>query len=131
MDQKFYGQRDWQSGMHKDPIYGLWNPRSRASVLVLWLYSVEPPLYFHLNDACRSMDHPLIPMLGPFARAIYETLRYAEWLRDDKLEQGDEIDDHPLGTFSRSFVTMRGACLGRKAIQKYTEVVQKRCYNDK
>ena len=75
MNQKFYGLYD---NDEMDPIYGLFNPRSRASVLVLWLYSVEPPLYFHLNDACRSMDHPLIPMLGPFARAIYETLSYAE-----------------------------------------------------
>ena len=36
-----------------DSEYDLWNPKSKACFIVLWLYSIEPPLYFYLNEACR------------------------------------------------------------------------------
>ena len=38
--------------------------------MVLWLYSIEPPLYFHFNDACRTRNFALIHFLGPFAMAM-------------------------------------------------------------
>ena len=47
--------------------YNLRNPKSKAVFLVLWLYSIEPPFYFYLNQACRRMDATLLNMLGPFA----------------------------------------------------------------
>jgi len=54
--------------------YDLWCPTSKACFLVLFLYSIEPPLYFFLNDACRKRNKALLPMLGPFANALYWVL---------------------------------------------------------
>jgi len=68
-----------------DPIYSLWNPNSCAVHLMLWLYSMEPPLYFSLNEACRSLDQHLLSQLGPFAAAISTVLFYAEMKRKDKV----------------------------------------------
>ena len=71
-----------------DKDYGLWTPTSKACFLVLFLYSIEPPLYFYLNDACRTKNKALLPMLGPFAYAGYEVLYGAEENRGDKMEMG-------------------------------------------
>ena len=68
--------------------YDLWWPTSKACFLVLFLYSIEPPLYFYLNDACRTKNKALLPMLGPFAYALWQVLRYAERERGDKMEWG-------------------------------------------
>ena len=51
----------------KKDDYDLQWPTSKACFLVLFLYSIEPPLYFYLNDACRTKNKALLPMLGPFA----------------------------------------------------------------
>ena len=61
-----------------DNDYDLESPISRASFLVLWLYSLEPPFYFHLNQACRSLDQTLLQFLGPFAEALSWVLGGAE-----------------------------------------------------
>ena len=58
----------------RDPIYGLMNPLSKATFLLLLFYSIEPPLYFFLNTACRQKDAEKLPMLGPFAAALYMVL---------------------------------------------------------
>ena len=29
----------------KDPVYDLWNPESKACFSMIWMYSLEPPLY--------------------------------------------------------------------------------------
>ena len=63
---------------YDDPIYGLRNPHSKAVYLLLWLYSIEPPLYFALNKACRQKDQTKLSMLGPFAAAWGEVLFRAE-----------------------------------------------------
>ena len=68
--------------------YDLWNPTSKACFLVLFLYSIEPPLYFYLNDACRTKNKALLPMLGPFACAIWQVLAGAEYGREDKFMTG-------------------------------------------
>jgi len=73
----------------KKDDYDLWWPTSKACFLVLFLYSIEPPLYFYLNDAIRTMNKALLPMLGPFASAIYLVLRGAEENRGDKMETGE------------------------------------------
>jgi len=65
---------DKQFNNYKSDDYNLFSPTSRASFLVLWLYSLEPPFYFHLNQACRSLDQTLLQFLGPFARALYDVL---------------------------------------------------------
>ena len=57
-----------------DPDLDFKNPHSKIVFLVLFLYSIEPPLYFALNDACRKRDKLVLPMLGPFAKALFEVL---------------------------------------------------------
>ena len=66
-----------------DQEYNLRHPTSKACFLVLFLFSIEPPLYFFLNDAIRTMNKALLPMLGPFAKAIYLVLLGAERGRVD------------------------------------------------
>lgn len=35
---------------------GLYNPEGRATMLILWLYSIEPPFYSYLNKAMRTLE---------------------------------------------------------------------------
>ena len=39
-----------------DDDYDLWKPTSKAVFLILFLYSMEPPFYAALNQACRTLD---------------------------------------------------------------------------
>ena len=67
--------------------------------LILWLYSVEPPLYFHFNTACRDRNNALLPLLGPFAKATGVILQgYAEKERGDGFKRGYDIYPKPLET---------------------------------
>ena len=83
LDREFAA--DWH---YKEDDYDLWWPTSKACFLVLFLYSIEPPLYFYLNDACRTKNKALLPMLGPFACAVWQVLSGAERNRGDKMETG-------------------------------------------
>ena len=66
--------------------YNLWNPKSKACFIVLWLYSIEPPLYFFFNEACRLRNKAVVPLLGPFASAVGLILNgFAEYFRPDKI----------------------------------------------
>ena len=64
-----------------DPVYDLYNPISKACFSMLWMYSLEPPLYNMLNKACRNRIKALLPILGPFACAISSVLDGAERAR--------------------------------------------------
>ena len=55
----------------KTDDYCLSNPKSKATVFILFLYSCEPPFYAALNEACRTRDQKLIHMFGPFASALF------------------------------------------------------------
>ena len=69
--------------------YNLLWPTSKAVFLILWLYSVEPPLYFHFNSACRERNNALLPLLGPFAKATGVILMgMAEEYRGDGFKTG-------------------------------------------
>ena len=67
-------------------------PDSKIVFLVLYLYSIEPPLYFALNDACRKRDKILLPMLGPFAYALWHVLDWPEKNRKDAFEKGADLN---------------------------------------
>lgn len=102
MDQEFgYGYDE----------YSCYNPKSKACVLCLWFWSIEPPLYCHLNKASRQMDALLLPMLGPWAYALMQILRGAESERSDKLTPGIELEHLGLGSMGGSFVVFRGVTL--------------------
>ena len=72
---------------------------------------------FALNDACRKRDKLLLPMLGPFARALYAVLEWAEREREDAFTKGKDLHDpwedihHPLGFMSGCKLVFRGALL--------------------
>ena len=78
---------DKKLGFYTGDEYDLCNPKSKACFIVLWLYSIEPPLYYFVNEACRLRDKTVVPLLGPFLAAIAIILDgYAEGERPDKIE---------------------------------------------
>ena len=92
-----------------------------------YMYSLEPPIYYYLNQACRTMDKSKLDTLGPYARVLYEMLWYGDvcdMKRDDKMRvgvndgnDGDWLDPKPttpLGYFSQSFFTFRGVKMGEQ-----------------
>ena len=75
-------------GVVTDPEYDLANPNSKACFLLFWLFTIEPPLYFFLNEACRNQDKKVIRELGPFALGLGFILAGAELFRKDRLPKG-------------------------------------------
>ena len=76
-DKRFHQNREMtKKGNHPDyhPDYDMYNPNSKVCFLILWIYSLEPPLYFFFNKACRDRDLKLLPLLGPFAWALGDIL---------------------------------------------------------
>ena len=65
------------------------NTKSKVVCLILWFYSIEPPFYAVLNDACSQMDTKFIKTLGPFAQALLCILASAEKYKDNKMLSGE------------------------------------------
>lgn len=51
---------------------------------VMYLYSLEPPFYRHINRACREKDMNKIDKVGPFAAALGEIVRNQDPFREDR-----------------------------------------------
>ena len=89
-----------------------------------YMYSLEPPIYYYLNQACRTMDKSKLDTLGPYAVVLWRMLlrgRSCDSERDDKMRVGYEdgyegmlIPTTPLGYFSQSFFTFRGVKMGEQ-----------------
>ena len=87
-----------------------------------YMYSLEPPIYYYLNQACRTMDKSKLDTLGPYAMVLFRMLLGGNWCdekRDDKMRLGEDdgSDDEPttpLGYFSQSFFTFRGVKMGEQ-----------------
>ena len=89
-----------------------------------YMYSLEPPIYYYLNQACRTMDKSKLDTLGPYALVLYKMLycgRECDGGRVDKMRlgEGDGYDSDykpttPLGYFSQSFFTFRGVKMGEQ-----------------
>lgn len=108
--------------IYKDPS----NPQTQ---LILRLYSMEPPFYSYLNNACREMDMQKIETLGPFAKAIFKVLgcgKYSDERREDAIEQGVQFTFHKIGSMCRSFLLFRGALMYKEWIEGWRENVGKR-----
>lgn len=106
-----------------DPEYGLGNPESKASILILYIYSLEPGIYADLNKACRDRIMTWLDMFGPFSYAIYATLNGGEFNRKDKVAPGQRFHNtekdkvhKTLGCFNSSFCVFRGVSLKREII---------------
>ena len=104
------------------------NPNGKVSELILFLYSIEPPFYSVLNEACRKRNITLLNMFGPFAFAIWFVLRGAENNRRDRLK--DSGFSYTLGWFTASFLVFRGVEMELSWIIKWQEVVGKTDEND-
>ena len=64
-----------------EPELDLWNPYSKITCFIVYLYSLEygnPPLYAEANRAARDMDLTLVKELGPFLKALSEITFRAE-----------------------------------------------------
>ena len=58
-----------------------------------YMYSLEPPIYYYLNQACRTMDKSKLDTLGPYACVLYRMLRLSRGCdaeRVDKMRVGYE-----------------------------------------
>lgn len=110
VDQKFKRH-------NKDLEYGYYNSHSKIVFLMLFLYLIEPPFYFAINDASRKKDKRLLPMLCLLATALIDILTFTEAERDDdRVTLGLELHDledenkqQPLGHMSGSLLVFRGA----------------------
>ena len=94
------------------------NPYSKASCLILYLYTMEfgdPPLYVEVNKVCRTMDKDYLETLGPFIQAFGSIASAADKNRDprDKIPTGEMITKSIGGgkdyNFAGMFVAFRGA----------------------
>jgi len=103
------------------------NPYSPEVLLILNLYSMEPPFYAALNKAMRDLDMDKLKTLGPFAKAIYMVLmrgNNSDYKRDDALERGEDYFCHDSqGYFCRSFLLFRGALMNNEWIDGWREKV--------
>lgn len=48
----------------------LYNPYSKATCLILYLYSLDSFIHTQLNKACWNMDESKLARCGPFASAL-------------------------------------------------------------
>jgi len=89
-----------------------------------YMYSLEPPIYYYLNQACRTMDKSKLDTLGPYAMVLYVMLLFGnncDAKRVDKMRLGEDdgMDSDrkpttPLGYYSQSFFTFRGVKMGEQ-----------------
>ena len=116
LDRKF----DWVEKQGYSE-YNLSNPKSKACFLVLWLYSIEPPLYYFFNEACRLRNKAVVPLLGPFAAAVAIILDgWGEAKRPDKVKVGWNLEKtSPLGCMDGAFLLFRGSLMPPHAIAKF------------
>ena len=112
--------------------YGLWMPESKACFIVLWLYSIEPPLYYFFNEACRLRNKAVVSLLGPFAAAVGIILNgNAEKKRPDTIKGGySHPNKSSLGCMAGAFLLFRGCLLPPHAIAKFALMQGRRLYNE-
>jgi hypothetical protein len=66
--------------------YELKNPNSKATCIMMYIYSMETPFSLELNYSWKSKDSSKIKTFGPYERAIYEIFNGAEYNRRDRLD---------------------------------------------
>ena len=114
-----------------DEEYGLCAPESKACFIVLWLYSIEPPLYYFFNEACRLRNKAVVSLLGPFAAAVGIILEgEAEGSRPDTIKHGRLQHGSPFGCMAGAFLLFRGCLLPPHAIAKFALMQGRRLYNE-
>ena len=98
------GQKDFMSDRN------LWNPRSKANALIMYLCSMEPSFYLEVNKAIRTNDKSNIEYLGPLARALSFIHEGTKEKEQDKIMNGEQIGNFgPISFFVGCFLAFRGA----------------------
>ena len=70
----------------------LWNPNSPFTQIMYYMYSLEPPIYYYLNQAMRKMDTTKLDTLGPYACVMFRMLNlgtFCDKKRVDKMRVGE------------------------------------------
>lgn len=92
--------------------YSVYDCHSKATFLILWFLSIEPPIYAIVNEAIRIRDTKLLPMVGPLVAGLQMVLNACEKYRTDTLVPGYEtlkVDpEDDLGSFCESFLVFSG-----------------------
>ena len=68
-------------------------------------------MYFFLNEACRLRDKAVVPLLGPFAAAVFHVLNAAEFGRKDTIMPAYKQPNSSLGCMAGAFLLFRGSLL--------------------
>lgn len=100
---------------------------------ILYLYSIEPPIYSDLNQAIREMneeDDDKLSQLGPYGRVLYTILEngIAENNRKDRLNPGSMLGQYQptLGFFNQTFLLYRGLRLDPKFLADWSAMELKK-----
>ena len=99
---------DYQNPNEPLTVYELTNPNSKATCLVLYMYSMESPFSVELNNSWKSLDQSKVATFGPIERALCEILRGAEANRRDRLESCSVV------SCSQSFLLYKGAAMTKE-----------------
>lgn len=109
------------------------NPDSKAVMLILFLYSIEPDLYSELQEASRKCDKTKLKLYGAWAVAILQIFENdSEQNRLDRLKTGKEIGvNSRYGFFAGSVLLFRFGWLPMTQIDEWKDISQKESKWDK
>lgn len=87
---------------------------NKANSFILWLYTIEPPYYLHVANACRFKYQDHIDTLGPFIFAFSRVIQSQKQIKvSSSLYKGIKGE----GIFLRAFNVFRGARLDKYYIE--------------
>lgn len=68
----------------------LQDPNSQIVCLISWLFTIEPPFYHYISEACWKQDFDKMTQLGPFMCVLDKVLYWAEYRKVEKIMPGNE-----------------------------------------
>ena len=104
------------------PLTNLLSDINPASKVILWIYTIEPPFYKEVNNACRWYQEEKLDLLGPYAYALGMITWRAQSNKFDKHEEHFNLDPS-LGSFEKFFNVFRGARMKREWITDWERQV--------
>lgn len=103
----------------------LWNPYSKVTCLILYLYSMEigvPPLYAEINRISRQMELESLKLLGPFVKALGEITMRGEGFKEveDRAAIGSVsgMSEHNM---SQTFLLYKGGQMAETWIEEWEQ----------
>ena len=100
------------------------DPSCAETMLVMYLYSIEPPFYGELNTASRDelwkQDPNILNTLGPFACALFWAVNAAQKKRDPPPILFPSL---PHDNFRRAYNVFRGSKMMDEWVSKWSEAI--------